>query len=438
VVTDPDVMEGYRRDKARTVPAGRPAAVVRARCTAEVSAVLCWAHRHRVPVVPRGAGSGLTGGANAVDGGVVLDLTPMDRILELDPVEQLAVVQPGVVNADLSRAAAPFGLCYPPDPASREFSTLGGNLATNAGGLCCLKYGVTGDHVLGLEVVLADGSVLRTGRRTLKGVAGLDLTRLFVGSEGTLGVITEATLRLRPTPPAGATLVAFFPELTLAGAAIAGIAGTGLVPSLLEIMDRTTLTVVSDRLHMDLDREAAALLLARSDAGGEAPAEIAALAEVCRREGASWVGETTDPDEGEAFLAARRAAYPALEALGATLLDDVVVPRSRIPDLIAAIERIAAEREVLIGTFGHAGDGNLHPTIVFDPTDPVAAKAANAAFEDILTAALSLGGTIAGEHGIGLLKRHRLPDELGATALAVQQAIKESLDPRGVLNPGKG
>jgi glycolate oxidase len=437
VITDPDRTEGFRRDQARTVPAGRPLAVIRVRSTAEVSATLRWAQAHGVPVVPRGAGSGLAGGANAVDGGLVLDLTPMDRILEIDPVEQLAVVQPGVINGDLARAAASHGLSYPPDPASRDFSTLGGNLATNAGGLCCLKYGVTADYVLALEVVMADGSVVHTGRRTLKGVTGLDLTRLFVGSEGTLGVITEATLRLRPSPPPPATLVAFFPDLPAAGAAIAGIAAAGLVPSMLEIMDRTTVAVVDTRLHMDLDRDAAALLLARSDAGVEAPAEIVALASICRQQGATYVAETTDVEEGEALLAARRAAYPALEALGATLLDDVAVPRGRIPDLIAAIERIAADRGVLIGTFGHAGDGNLHPTVVFDPFDPVAAGAAASAFDDILTATLRLGGTITGEHGIGLLKRHRLGDELDDTVVALQRIIKNALDPAGLLNPGK-
>jgi glycolate oxidase len=389
-------------------------------------------------VVPRGAGSGLSGGANAIDGGIVLDLSAMTHILEIDPLEQLAVVEPGVLNADLYQAAAPHGLHFPPDPASWEFSTLGGNIATNAGGLCCVKYGVTGDHVLGLAVVLADGSLLRTGRRTLKGVTGLDLTHLFVGSEGTLGVIVEATLRLRPRPAQASTLVAFFPSLRATGAAIADILASGLVPSLLEIMDRTTVGVVDDRLRMGLDREAAALLLARSDApGGVGTSDVRVMAALCQKHGATYVAETDDPDEGDALLTARRAAYPALEALGATLLDDVAVPRARIPELLAAIEAIATARSVLIGTFGHAGDGNLHPTIVFDRDDPASVAAADAAFEDILTATLGLGGTLTGEHGIGLLKAHRLSDELSPVALRAHQSVKAALDPNGILNPTK-
>ncbi|HEY8200551.1 MAG TPA: FAD-linked oxidase C-terminal domain-containing protein [Actinomycetota bacterium] len=437
LATDPDVVEGYRHDQASFVDAGTPLAVVHAGGAGEVQELLRLAARHRVPVVPRGAGSGLSGGANAVDGGVVLSLARMNRILEIDRRSLLAVVEPGVVTADLARAAAEAGLCYPPDPASAAFSTVGGNIATNAGGLCCVKYGVTRDFVLGLDVVLADGSLLRTGRRTVKGVAGYDLTSLFVGSEGTLGVVTRATLQLRPPPPPPATLVAFFPSLRSAGVAIAGIV-SAVVPSLLELMDRTTVRAVEDYKRMDLDVDAAALLLARSDAGPEQGlAETGRMARICEEAGAAFVARSSDPAEGELLMTARRLAFPALERMGPVLLDDVAVPIGRIPELLEAIEAIAAEARVVIGTFGHAGDGNMHPTIVSDPADPASGGRARWAFEEILRAALELGGTITGEHGVGLLKRPFLEAEIGAAGAALHAAVKQALDPTNILNPGK-
>jgi glycolate oxidase len=437
VVLDPEVIESYRYDNAGTVAAGTPTAVVHARSTDDVVVVMRWAQRHGVPVVPRGGGTGLAGGANAVDGSVVVSLAGMDEIVSIDVDDLYAVVQPGVVNADLGRAAARVGLYYPPDPASKESCTIGGNVATNAGGLCCLKYGVTSDSVLGLTVVLADGRVLRTGRRTAKGVAGYDLTRLFVGSEGTLGIVTEVVVRLRPAPKPAATLVAFFPELRAAADAVARISTSGVVPSMLELMDRTTIRVVDDALKMDLDRDAAALLLAQSDAGGDQAAEeIATMVAVCEKAGADFVAETTDPDEGESLLAARRGALPALERLGSVLLDDVCVPRTRVPDLVIRVEEIAARHDVLIGTFGHAGDGNMHPTVVFDSSDEASTRRAMAAFDDILAAALDLGGTITGEHGVGRLKRPALTRELDEVALDVHRAVKAAFDPAGILNPG--
>ena len=430
VVTDPDVVESYRRDRSPWSSPGQPLALVLPRTTAEVSAVLRVASAHRVPVVPRGAGSGLSGGATAVDGCLVLSTARMDAILSVDADEQLAVVQPGVLTADVAAAAAAAGLWYPPDPASVEFCSIGGNVATNAGGLCCVKYGVTADYVLGLEVVLADGRVLRTGRRTVKGVAGYDLTRLFVGSEGTLGVVTEVTLRLRPARAAATTLVASFPTLAAAGAAVtAAVAGSP--PALLELMDRTTVRAVDDWKRLDLDRSAAALLFAQSDLGGAAgAAEIARLASACA--GAD-VLTTDDPAEGAAILAARRLAYPALERLGPTLLDDVAVPRTRIPSLIATVESVAADTGLTIGTFGHAGDGNLHPTIVHDAAT---AERAAEAFDAILAAALALGGTVTGEHGVGRLKRAWLARELDPVALDAHRAVRTAFDPLGILNPG--
>ena len=437
ITTDPDVLESHRRDEAGLVPAGVPAALVRPRSTDEVRTVLELAQRRRVPVVPRGAGSGLAGGANAVDGCLVLSLAGMDRILVIDRRSMVAEVEPGVVTADLAAAVRAEGLWYPPDPASVDRCTLGGNVATNAGGLCCVKYGVTRDSVLGLEVVLAGGAVLETGARTVKSVAGYDLTGLFVGSEGTLGVVTRVIVRLRPRRPAAATLAAVFPSLVAAGEAITAIVAR-LTPSLLELMDRATIRAVEAWEPMDLDTDAAALLFARSDAGGaEGEREVEEMVALCEEAGASYVAHTTEESDGELLLAARKLCYPALERLGSALLDDVAVPIARIPDLLEGIQRIAAEHDVLIATFGHAGDGNMHPTIVFDPHDEVLAARARQAFDAIVALAIDLGGTVTGEHGVGLLKRAHLGGEVGAEGLRVQRAIKDALDPAGILNPGK-
>ncbi len=437
LVTDADVLEAHRHDQAGWAPAGTPRVLVRPGSTAEVQAVLRVAAALRVPVVARGAGSGLSGGANAVDGCIVLSLMRMNRVLELDRSGMYAVVQPGVLNARVKATAAEHGLWYAPDPASWEFSTIGGNVATNAGGLCCVKYGVTGDAVLGLEAVLADGSVVRTGGRTMKNVAGYDLTRLFVGSEGTLGIVTEVTLKLRPRPPPATTLVASFPTLVGAGAAVTEIMAHTR-PSLLELMDRATVRAVEAFRPMGLDVESAALLLARSDAGGEqGVAECTRMVAACEAAGATFVAHSSDEAEGELLIGARRLAYPALERSGSTLLDDVGVPLSRIAELFAAVEGISERRRVLIGTFGHAGDGNMHPTLVFDRNDPEEVARARAAFDDILRVVLDLGGTITGEHGVGVLKRPFLSAQLGPETVRLHRTIKDALDPLGILNPGK-
>lgn len=437
VITDPAILESYRRDQAAPslLPAGLPAAVVRPRTTAEVSAALIAAARHDVAVVPRGAGSGLSGGANAVDGCLVVCLERMTDVTQIDGDSLTATVQPGVVNAALAGAVREQGLWYAPDPASWEFSTIGGNVATNAGGLCCVKYGVTRDALLGAEVVLADGRVVRVGRRTRKGVAGYDLAALLCGSEGTLGVITEVTVRLQPPPGPASTLAASFPTLAAAGEAIRHVVRAAR-PSLLEVMDAATVAAVDAFQPMDLDLDAAALLFARSDEAGGTEA-IAWMARTCEAAGASLVVTSDEEAEGRMLLAARRLAFPALERRGATLLDDVVVPVGRIPEFLVAVEGVAAVHDVLVATFGHAGDGNMHPTIVYDHHDEDEVARARAAFTAIVEAALGLGGSITGEHGVGLLKRPFVAGEVGQDVLELSRAIKRVWDPDGRMNPGK-
>jgi glycolate oxidase len=446
VLTDPDLLRSHRHDEAHLCAAQTPAVVVRPRDTDQVAAAVRVAATHRAPVIPQGARTGLAGGANALDGAVVLSLTAMDRIVEVDPVNRIAVVQAGVVNAALARALAPHRLRFPPDPSSWESSTIGGNVSTNAGGMCCVKYGVTSEHVLGLEVVLADGRVLRTGRRTPKGVAGYDLTRLFVGSEGTLGIITEVTLALRPVPEEALTLVAVFDTTTAAGAAVAAIAGAGGTPSLLELVDRTHLAAIEAYRPMGLRTDAAALLLAACDTGGRAAADLARIGELCTGAGAAEVHAATDATEAQALLAARRLAYHAMEHAaaaafpdgnGGVIVDDVAVPRTTLATVLDGIAGIAAAHDVLVGVVAHAGDGNLHPNIVVDRADPASIARGRRVFDEIMELCLSVGGTSTGEHGVGLLKRDWLAREIGPVGVAVHQAVKQALDPANLLNPGK-
>jgi glycolate oxidase len=436
VVTDPDVVDAYRFDRSNAPDAGFPLAVVRANNTADVQAALRWASEHRVPVVPRGAGTGLAGGSLAIDGCITISTERMRKI-EIDPHASVAVVQPGALNAEVKNAAREFGLWYPPDPSSFEICSIGGNVATNAGGLCCVKYGVTTDHVLGIEVVLADGRALRLGGRTVKDVAGYDLKRLFIGSEGTLGVVTEATLRLRPTPPASLTMAATFADIGAAGFAIARIAARWR-PAALELMDRTAVRAVEAMLHMGLDETCGALLVGRSDAGGSRGAEeMDAMVSACRDEGATEVAFTDDEDEGEQFMTARRSAIPAVERFGTVLIEDVGVPISRIADLVSGIEQLSMETATLIATIGHAGDGNFHPLVVFDRSDNEATKRAAIAFGAVMELALELGGVVTGEHGIGTLKLPWLGAQLGDDVIELSRRIKNALDPLGILNPGK-
>ncbi|EUA26049.1 FAD-binding oxidoreductase [Mycobacterium intracellulare] len=437
VVTDPTVTEGYRQDRAFDPSAGKPLAVVRPRRTEEVQTVLRWATANRVPVVPRGAGSGLSGGATALDNGIVLSTEKM-RDISVDPVTRTAVCQPGLFNAEVKKAAAEHGLWYPPDPSSFEICSIGGNIATNAGGLCCVKYGVTTDYVLGMQVVLADGTAVQLGGPRLKDVAGLSLTKLFVGSEGTLGVVTEVTLRLVPKQNASSVVVATFASVQDAVDAVLGVTAR-LRPSMLEFMDSVAINAVEDTLRMDLDRGAAAMLVAGSDERGRAGSEDAEImAKVFAENAATEVFSTDDPDEGEAFVVARRFCIPAVEAKGSLLLEDVGVPLPALGRLVTGIAGIAAERDLMISVIAHAGDGNTHPLIVYDPADADMTERAHLAFGEIMDLAVGLGGTITGEHGVGRLKRPWLAGYLGPEVMDLNRRIKQALDPKGILNPGSG
>ena len=437
IQADPDVVAAYGQDRALFERPGTAAVLVTPHTTEEVSAAVQAAAAAGVAVVTRGAGTGLTGAANAVDGCLVLSVHRMNRVLDIDVANRMARVQPGVLNAELKRAVAEVGLFYPPDPASFEISSIGGNVGTNAGGLCCVQYGVTRDYVIGLEVVLPSGEVLRTGRHTLKRTTGLDLTGLFVGSEGALGVITEITVKLVPAPPPPATAVAYFADLPSAGRAIVSVFEHGHTPSLMEIVDRASLRQVEAVYAMNLDVDAACLLLVQVT-GDPSGAQIGAIATLCRAHGATEVHHVTDPDEGAMFVEVRRRVWPAFEKLGKALLpEDVAVPRQRLPELLAGIVAIGEDLQVALPTIGHAGDGNMHPLLVFDGTDPDETARARLAFERIVDLALSLGGTIAAEHGVGTLKRAFLHKELDPLQLQLQRSVRAVFDPEGRFNPGK-
>ncbi|MFC9764285.1 FAD-binding oxidoreductase [Rhodococcus jostii] len=437
VVTDADTMEGYRRDSADLVAAGKPIAVLRPRTTAQVSSIMTWATQTATVVVPRGAGTGLSGGATALDNCVVVSMERMNSIREFDSTNHTVVVEAGVVNADVGRAVADAGLFYPPDPGSFEVSTIGGNLATNAGGMRCVKYGVTRNSVLGLEVVLADGRVLRTGGKTVKNVAGLDLTQLFVGSEGALGIITSATLRLRPKPAATATFVASFPTLDAGGRALNSIFAAGVTPSMLEIMDNATINAVENHQRMDLDRDAALLVIGQAD-GANALAQVDRMVACCDEAGADLSVSTSDPAESEMLLQARRLAGWATMEQFPTVIEDVGVPRTRLAELLSTIADISKDTGVRIATVGHAGDDNVHPMLLLPDLGVDARNRAMVTADRICAAALALDGTVTGEHGVGELKREWLTRQLDDVSLDVQAGIKRALDPKMLLNPGRG
>ncbi|MGW7263339.1 FAD-binding oxidoreductase [Streptomyces sp. NPDC054842] len=438
VIADRDTRASFAHDEAAGAPFGMPAAVVRPHDTAETAAVVAYCAERGVPLVARGAGTGLSGGANAIEGCVVVSFTEMDAIVRIDPAERLAVVQPGVVNDHLRAACAEKGLWYPPDPASAPWSTIGGNVATNAGGLCCVKYGVTRDYVLGLQAVTGRGETVRLGRQTAKGTAGYELAGLMVGSEGTLGLVTEITLRLRGARARERTVVAYFDDLPAAGRAVARVVASGVVPSALELVDRYCLRAVDDWKNMGLTDAGNVLLLARCDAPGAAGDQEADTVLSCfESAGATWSTRSTDAAEADALFAARRLVYPALERLGLVLSEDICVPRMLVPQMLAHLERIAAAHQVHIASLAHAGDGNLHPMMVVPRGDEAALARGRGVFEEVVDQAIALGGTVTGEHGVGLLKRRGLTRELSPAVLDLHRATKKVFDPAGIFNPGK-
>ncbi|MEO6826054.1 MAG: FAD-linked oxidase C-terminal domain-containing protein [Microbacteriaceae bacterium] len=434
VSTSPAQLDLMRSDKSGHRSAAAPLALVNARNTADVQATLRIASEFRVPVVPRGAGTGLAGGAIGGGGEIVLCTLAMNRILEISAADELAVVQPGIINADLNAALVAHGLWFAPDPASKAISTVGGNIATNAGGLLCAKYGVTREAVLALTVVRADGRLLRLGHRTVKGVTGLDLTALMIGSEGTLGIIVEATVRLRPLPVGTvATIGAYFTDVEAAAAASAAITAARIRPAALELIDAASLALIGRYTGLDLVSRGDSYLLVQLD-GPASQSEAAECLGIIRSLGGD-AELTTDPVEGERLLAVRRAFHPSLAATGTVLIEDVAVPRSALPEMFAAIRQIEAGRGISIPTVAHAGDGNLHPNFIY--TGDTVPEEIWLAADEVFAAALRLGGTLTGEHGVGILKRRWLGQELGDDQLELQRQIKQAFDPQGILNPGK-
>jgi glycolate oxidase len=434
VSTDAAVLAVAQADKSGHRSASAPLAVVSARSIADVQAVLRIASSTGTPVVTRGAGTGLAGGAIASAGEIVLSTAAMDRVLEINEADQLAVVEPGILNGRFNEILAAQGFWFAPDPASRAISTVGGNIATNAGGLLCAKYGVTRDAVLGLKVVLADGRLLDLGHRSVKGVTGLDLTALMVGSEGLLGVIVEATVRIRRAVPGTiATIASYFPSVTDAAAAAAAITAAGIQPSVMELMDSASLEAAATLLALPGVSTGEAHLVVQTD-GPAAQQEADAAFAVIRSLGGRGA-VSTDLAEGERLLAVRRSMHPAMESLGTTLIEDVSVPRSALPAMFAEIVRIEQQYGIRIPTVAHAGDGNLHPNFVF--AGPEVPEIIWQAADELFSTALRLGGTLTGEHGIGILKKRWLGLELGDDQLDLQRQIKRVFDPQNILNPGK-
>ena len=418
----------------------RPIAVVMPATTAEVSAIHKLATRERIALTPRALGSGLSGGAIPLAGSLVLAIGRMNAILEIDEVNHVAVVQPGVINADLQAAVEARGLFYPPDPSSLKQSAIGGNVAENAGGARCLKYGVTSDYVQALEVVLPDGAILRTGGKMVKNVTGYDLRSLFTGSEGTLGTVTEITLRLLPKPPYARTALAAFGQIDDAARAVTAIMSAGLLPTSIELMDNITMRCVEEATPIGLPLEADAILLIGVDGNNEAALaqEIARIGELARSVGATFVKVARTQAESDELWRARRSIAPALARQRPNKLgEDISIPRSEIPEMIARIREIAARYDLMIPVFGHAGDGNLHPNILCDRRNPEEMRRVREAAREIFETAVALGGTLSGEHGIGLLKKQFMELDLGPEALRVMRAIKAAIDPLGIMNPGK-
>lgn len=441
---DPDILLGYLYDRSNSLEAGKPMALARPRNDSDIAEILCFANQNKIPVTPRGAGTSLAGGSLAVDRSIIISTEKLKNI-SIDPDTLTAEVGAGVINEDLKIEAQKHGLWYPPDPSSYQMCSLGGNIATNAGGICCLKYGVTGDYVMGLNVILADSTQLVLGSKNIKDVAGYNLKSLFIGSEGTLGIITKAILRLVPKPKVSLTMLGHFGDISDAGKAISEIVKS-LKPSALELIDFDTIRAVEEQYKLGLNKDAQALLIIQLDSSHAnfAPEDEKVQPEklfietIFEKWGAFDCYETTDENEANMFMTARRQAIPCVTKLGRVLIEDIAVPINKISEMLAGIKKVAANKNVLIPTIGHAGDGNFHPLIVLEDNNESQNKRAWEAFGEIMDCAIALGGTITGEHGIGTLKRPWLQKQLQKETLSLMRKIKDLLDPNRILNPGKG
>ncbi|WP_212960305.1 FAD-binding oxidoreductase [Cohnella xylanilytica] len=416
-----------------------PDGVIYPENTAQVSEIMRALSEYRVPVVSRGSGSNLSGGTVPLQGGVVMVMHRMNRILEVDAENLTATVQPGLITAEFIAHVEAMGLFYPPDPSSMRISTIGGNIAECSGGLRGLKYGTTKDYVIGLEAVLPGGDVIRTGGKLMKDVAGYDLTKLLVGSEGTLAIITEATLKLIPPPAAKKTMLAMFKDIYAAARTVSRIIEAKIIPATLEFMDNPTIRVVDDFAKLGLPRDMEAILLIEQDGSPETvERDIERIRSICELEKADRVEVAETREHADKLLTARRSAFTALARLRpTTILEDATVPRSRIADMVLRINEIARKHGVTIATFGHAGDGNLHPTATTDARDKEEVHRVELAFEEIFEAAIELGGTITGEHGVGMVKAPFLEWKVGRAGIDVMKGIKAAFDPHNLLNPGK-
>jgi glycolate oxidase len=438
VLTEPEDLVAYSYDG--TFAEQRPDLVVRPDSTEQVSQIMKAAWREGIPVVPRGMASGLAAASVPMVGGMVMDTCRINRIIEIDELNFTVTAQAGVITQDLADTVSKKGLFYPPDPSSIKQSTLGGNAACNAGGPRCLKYGVTSDYVMGLTVVLADGRIMRTGGKAIKNVTGYNLTQLFVGSEGTLAVITELILKLIPLPKVARTAKAVFPKLADASKCVNNILNTGITPATIELMDETAIATIEEALHLGLPLDVEAILIIESDGMDEdvVVKEIEAIADICRAAGAQNVEVARTEAERTALWSARRSISPSLARRAPNKLgEDISVPRSAIPDAVAAIKDISRKYDIPIAIFGHAGDGNLHPNILFDKRNPMEVEKMKKAAGDIFATSVRLGGTLSGEHGVGNLKLPFLEQDIGPIAIDVMANIKKALDPKNILNPGK-
>ncbi|NLW24009.1 MAG: FAD-binding protein [Clostridia bacterium] len=440
VLTSKEDMIAYSFDATAAMPEVKPDVVVMPENKEQIVEIVKLAGQHKIPIITRGAGTNLSGGTIPIKNGIVLSMLKLDKIIEIDAENLTARVQPGLIIQKLNDAVAPYGLMYPPDPGTVTTATMGGSVSECSGGLRGLKYGVTKDYIMGLEVVMADGSVIRTGGKTVKNVSGYDLTKLFTGAEGTLGIITEITVKLIPAPKYRRSMLAIFDDIDKAGNTIADIISNKVIPATLEIMDNVTIRTVENYAKIGLPVEAEAILILEVDGNIEQIVinEYETVQKICKDNGAVEIKLAQSDKERDAVFAARRAALPALaQVRPTTVLEDATVPRSKIPQMLKALKEIAKKYNLQIGTFGHAGDGNLHPTILTDESDKEEMERVEKAVDEIFKIAIELGGTLSGEHGIGMAKAKYMEWEFGKEGVEVMKKIKDALDPDHILNPGK-